>query len=187
MNRLSLIILSLALSGLGCTTVNNVVGSPNRDQPGTGSNDSDTQPDNATDAVESSNGEKETDTGDDNDDKGDQENDTGTRRLDTEGRMRGDPEKLRRVLINLIGNALDALEEAGTPAPALSIEALTEVLTYYRQGIERGTILTQTVEFATVEQCWPKFLQAEVTMSHISSDLYLNVLTGVPSAMSQPS
>jgi len=67
--------------------------------------------------------------------------------------------------------------------PALSAEALTEVLTYYREGIERGTILTQTVEFSTVEQCWPKFLQAEVAMSYISSDLYLNVLTGVPASV----
>ena len=36
---------------------------------------------------------------------------TVTRELGGGGAMRGDPEKLRRVLINLIGNALDALEE----------------------------------------------------------------------------
>jgi signal transduction histidine kinase len=39
-----------------------------------------------------------------------------------EGRMRGDAEKLRRVLINLIANALDAFEEAGTADPRLRIE-----------------------------------------------------------------
>jgi signal transduction histidine kinase len=37
--------------------------------------------------------------------------------------LRGDAEKLRRVMINLIGNALDALEESGTPAPHVEVLA----------------------------------------------------------------
>jgi signal transduction histidine kinase len=37
--------------------------------------------------------------------------------------LRGDAEKLRRVLINLVGNALDAFAEAKTPAPRLQIQA----------------------------------------------------------------
>jgi signal transduction histidine kinase len=45
------------------------------------------------------------------------------RDLATDGAMRGDPEKLRRVLINLVSNALDALEEAGTPAPCIEVIA----------------------------------------------------------------
>jgi len=45
------------------------------------------------------------------------------REIDTEGRMRGDADKLRRVIINLIGNALDAVEEAGTLDPALRVSA----------------------------------------------------------------
>jgi len=43
--------------------------------------------------------------------------------LDGRGSMRGDPEKLRRVIINLFGNALDALEQASTPQPRVEIQA----------------------------------------------------------------
>jgi len=45
------------------------------------------------------------------------------RELDSEGWMEGDAEKIRRVLINLIGNALDAVEEAGTPSPRIEVAA----------------------------------------------------------------
>jgi signal transduction histidine kinase len=41
----------------------------------------------------------------------------------SEGAIRGDREKLRRVLINLLGNALDALEENATAQPTISIAA----------------------------------------------------------------
>ncbi len=39
------------------------------------------------------------------------------------GAMRGDPEKLRRVIINLLGNALDALEENAGPDPRVELTA----------------------------------------------------------------
>jgi signal transduction histidine kinase len=42
--------------------------------------------------------------------------------IDTEGTMRGDPEKLRRVIINLLSNALDALLESDTPEPRIEIQ-----------------------------------------------------------------
>lgn len=44
-----------------------------------------------------------------------------TREFDSDARMLGDAEKLRRVLINLVGNALDALEESATPNAAISV------------------------------------------------------------------
>jgi two-component system sensor kinase FixL len=37
--------------------------------------------------------------------------------------MRGDAEKLRRVIINLLGNALDALEECGAEDPVIRLMA----------------------------------------------------------------
>jgi signal transduction histidine kinase len=42
--------------------------------------------------------------------------------LDTEGAMRGDAEQLRRIVINLVGNAIDALEESGTAKPELALQ-----------------------------------------------------------------
>jgi signal transduction histidine kinase len=44
-----------------------------------------------------------------------------TRDLASDGEMEGDADKLRRVAINLVGNALDALEEAGTPSPRIDV------------------------------------------------------------------
>ncbi|MGO9837757.1 MAG: two-component system sensor histidine kinase NtrB [Polyangiaceae bacterium] len=41
--------------------------------------------------------------------------------LDTTGAVRADREKMRRVLVNLVGNALDALEESRTPEPRLEV------------------------------------------------------------------
>ncbi|MBW2373430.1 MAG: HAMP domain-containing histidine kinase, partial [Deltaproteobacteria bacterium] len=46
-----------------------------------------------------------------------------TRVVDADGEMMGDPEKLRRVVINLFANALDALGESATPSPSLEIQA----------------------------------------------------------------
>jgi signal transduction histidine kinase len=43
------------------------------------------------------------------------------RDFDTPGELIGDREQLRRVFINLIGNALDAFAEAKTPSPSLAI------------------------------------------------------------------
>lgn len=44
------------------------------------------------------------------------------RQFDSDGMMLGDPEHLRRVVLNLVGNAVDALTEKGTPNPTVSIE-----------------------------------------------------------------
>ncbi len=43
------------------------------------------------------------------------------RRQDGEGELRGDAEQLRRVIINLVGNAIDALDETRTPNPRIEL------------------------------------------------------------------
>ena len=43
------------------------------------------------------------------------------RSIDAEGEMEGDPEKLRRVIINLVGNALDSIEEAHIEDPVVEL------------------------------------------------------------------
>jgi signal transduction histidine kinase len=40
---------------------------------------------------------------------------------DSEGALRGDAEKLRRVVINLVGNAIEALEEGGSAEPRIEV------------------------------------------------------------------
>jgi signal transduction histidine kinase len=69
-------------------------------------------------------------------------------RVDAEGELRGDAEKLRRVVINLIGNAVEVLEEAGSPEPRVEVSlgenlAGTEVWLRVRDngpGIEPETL-----------------------------------------------
>ncbi len=43
------------------------------------------------------------------------------RELDVPGSMSGDPEKLRRVILNLVRNSIEALDEAGTPDPRVEV------------------------------------------------------------------
>jgi signal transduction histidine kinase len=44
-----------------------------------------------------------------------------TRHFDTEGHIQGDPDKLRRIIINLVGNGIDAMTEAHVESPQLEV------------------------------------------------------------------
>ena len=44
------------------------------------------------------------------------------RRVDSEGWLVGDPEQLRRIVINLVGNAVDSLESAAVDKPRIDVE-----------------------------------------------------------------
>jgi ABC-type glycerol-3-phosphate transport system substrate-binding protein len=74
-------------------------------------------------------------------------------------------------LIQYLSTGAGLLDEDGNPV--LDQQVLTDVLEFYRQGIESGAILTDVLDYATVENCWPKYLQAEVVISNISSKLFM--------------
>jgi len=80
--------------------------------------------------------------------------------VDEAGALSGDPEKLRRVVINLVANAIDALTAGQTPAPRVDVTAgenlaATEVWLRVRDngpGIERERL----------EQIWTPFHTSKV-------------------------
>jgi len=75
--------------------------------------------------------------------------------VDEAGTLTGDPEKLRRVVINLVGNAVDALVVGQTPAPRVDVAAGenlagTEVWLRVRDN-------GPGIEAARLEQIWTPF------------------------------
>jgi signal transduction histidine kinase len=78
---------------------------------------------------------------------------------DGEVAMRGDPEKLRRVLLNLVSNACDALEQAGTEKPRIEVRcgenlARTEVWVRVRDngpGMTDEEVARAFLPFATTK------------------------------------
>ncbi|MBN1641469.1 MAG: extracellular solute-binding protein [Anaerolineae bacterium] len=74
-------------------------------------------------------------------------------------------------LIQYLSTGGELLDSNGDPA--LDQQALSDVLTFYRTGIEVGAILTDVLTYDTVRSGWRKYLQAEVVMTNMTSDLYL--------------
>jgi signal transduction histidine kinase len=79
------------------------------------------------------------------------------RDVDVTAGLRGDPEQLRRVIMNLVGNALDALDDSGAADPAVRVSigrslAGTEVWIRVRDngpGIEAAMLARLWSPFAT--------------------------------------
>lgn len=74
-------------------------------------------------------------------------------------------------LIQYVSTGAELLDSSG--APALDQQALTDVLTFYQNGIESGAVLSDVLEYDSVHSGWRKYLQAEVVMSNMTSSLYL--------------
>jgi ABC-type glycerol-3-phosphate transport system substrate-binding protein len=74
-------------------------------------------------------------------------------------------------LIQYLSTGAELLDSNGQPA--LDQQALTDVLGFYRNGLENGSILTDVLEYDTVRSGWRKYLQAEVVLSNMTSNLYL--------------
>jgi signal transduction histidine kinase len=71
------------------------------------------------------------------------------RSIASQGPVRGDPEKLRRVVINLVGNALDAVDEGGGPDGRVDVEIgenLAETEVWLRIADDGAGIDEQTRE-----------------------------------------
>jgi ABC-type glycerol-3-phosphate transport system substrate-binding protein len=74
-------------------------------------------------------------------------------------------------LIQYLSTGAELLDPNGEPS--LDQQALVDVLTFYRDGIENGAILTDVLEYDSVRSGWRKYLQAEVVLSNMTSNLYL--------------
>lgn len=74
-------------------------------------------------------------------------------------------------LIQYLSTGGELLDSNGRPA--LDPQALTDVLSFYRDGLENGSILGDVLQYETVRSAWRKYLQAEVVITNITSDLYL--------------
>ncbi len=57
--------------------------------------------------------------------------------------------------------------------PVLDPDPLTQVLQFYADGRRKGVIPSSVVDFETVDDCWPIYLSAQVSMSNVSAHRYL--------------
>lgn len=74
-------------------------------------------------------------------------------------------------LIQYLSTGAELLDSNGEPA--LDKQALVDILSFYRTGIESGVIPSDVLEYDTVRSGWRKYLQAEVVMTNMTSNLYM--------------
>lgn len=74
-------------------------------------------------------------------------------------------------LIQYYGAGGQLFDEADQPA--LDQATLAAVLGFYRDGVEKGAILPEVLEYRSTAECWPVYLSAQVTLSNVRSARYL--------------
>ncbi|MCR4406894.1 MAG: extracellular solute-binding protein [Anaerolineae bacterium] len=61
-----------------------------------------------------------------------------------------------------------------TGHPALDQTILAEVLSFYRDGAALGAIPRDVLDYKSIADCWPVYLSARVSASHVTSAHYLS-------------
>jgi multiple sugar transport system substrate-binding protein len=74
-------------------------------------------------------------------------------------------------LIQYLATGGQLLDENGKPA--LDEDALVEVLQFYADSLQAGTIPPSVLEYADLDDCWVVYVSAQAAMSNVSSDKYL--------------
>ena len=76
--------------------------------------------------------------------------------------------------------------ESDPDAPFLDLDSLTAVLQFYQDGVTRGVLAADILDYRTVDDCWSAYAAGEVDLAHISAHRYLVEGGQLPNAAVAP-